>query len=100
MFSKSLSFILFEGLPTTGNKQELIERLQAAEGTSLLDENDDDLDQVWTPFPYPLKGLLTLLKILSKLLICLSCPSVPETIMFQEIYKVRKINNWIVFKNI
>lgn len=33
------------GLPVTGNKQELIERLQAAEGTSLLDENDDDLDQ-------------------------------------------------------
>lgn len=31
-----------KGLPTSGNKQELVERLQAAVGTDLL---DDDLDQ-------------------------------------------------------
>merc|ERR1719461_2302696 len=34
-----------KGLPISGNKQELIERLEAAAGTELLDENDDDLDQ-------------------------------------------------------
>eukprot|EP00088_Acartia_fossae_P037460 TRINITY_DN3863_c0_g1_i1.p1 TRINITY_DN3863_c0_g1~~TRINITY_DN3863_c0_g1_i1.p1 ORF type:complete len:253 (-),score=56.34 TRINITY_DN3863_c0_g1_i1:213-920(-) len=33
-----------KGLPVSGNKQELIERLQAEAGTDLLDENDDDLD--------------------------------------------------------
>ena len=31
-----------QGLPVTGNKQELVERLQQAESASLL---DDDLDQ-------------------------------------------------------
>ena len=30
----------------SGNKQELVERLQSAVDTALLDENDDDLDQV------------------------------------------------------
>jgi len=35
-----------KGLPVSGNKQELIERLEAADGTALLDENDDELDQV------------------------------------------------------
>jgi len=33
-----------KGLPLSGNKQELVERLEAAEGTALLDEHDDDLD--------------------------------------------------------
>jgi len=34
-----------KGLPVSGNKQELVERLQSAVDTALLDENDDDLDQ-------------------------------------------------------
>ena len=41
-----LTMRLLQGLPISGNKQELIERLQAAVGSDLLDENDDDdLDQ-------------------------------------------------------
>ena len=31
--------------PTSGKKEELIERLEATVDTALLDENDDDLDQ-------------------------------------------------------
>jgi len=34
-----------KGLPVTGNKQELIDRLTATVSSDLLDENDDDLDQ-------------------------------------------------------
>jgi len=33
-----------KGLPLAGNKQELVDRLEAAVGTALLDEHDDDLD--------------------------------------------------------
>ena len=35
---------MLQGLPVSGNKQDLIERLQ----TSLLDDGDDLLDQVTT----------------------------------------------------
>jgi len=34
-----------KGLPVSGKKEELIERLEATVDTALLDENDDDLDQ-------------------------------------------------------
>lgn len=34
-----------KGLPVSGKKEELVERLEAAVNTDLLDENDDDLDQ-------------------------------------------------------
>jgi len=33
-----------KGLPLAGNKQELVDRLEAAVGSALLDEHDDDLD--------------------------------------------------------
>ena len=37
---------MVQGLPVSGKKEELVERLEAAVNTDLLDENDDDLDQV------------------------------------------------------
>jgi hypothetical protein len=44
-FISVCDIVCWQGLPVTGNKQELVERLQAAVGSDLLDENDDDLDQ-------------------------------------------------------
>lgn len=41
---KTFLTIVLQGLPVSGNKQDLIERLQ----NSLLDEGDDLLDQVTT----------------------------------------------------